>query len=162
MADIMSETPSGAERRITEADIARLVEELEVLESTAQAIRQDIAMITASIAELKATRTLVKMLVDKQKIEESYTTVGGGVFVKSKIEDYDRVLVNIGANYVVELDTKDALDHVDRRIRELEDVKSRLELRLADVVRRIENIRQFLAAIYAMMRGGAEGKAERK
>ncbi|NPA70072.1 MAG: prefoldin subunit alpha [Crenarchaeota archaeon] len=158
----MSEQAPGGERRITEADIARLVEELEVLESTAQALRQDIAVLSASIAELKSTRTLIKMLADGQKIEESYTTIGGGVFVKTRIEDYEKVLVNVGANYVVELNVKDALDHVDRRIRELEDVKSRLELRLAEVVRRIENIRQFLAAVYAMMRGGAEGKAERK
>jgi len=100
------------------------------------------------------------MLVDGKKFEESYTAIGGGVFVKSRIEDYDKVLVNIGANYVVEMSVNSALDHIDRRIRELEDVRSRLEMRLADTLRRIENIRQFLAAVYSMMR--AEEKAEGK
>ncbi len=147
-------------RRITEADIARLVQELELLESTAQALRQDITALSAYISELKAARTLVKIMVDGKKIDESYSAIGGGIFIKSRIEDYEKVLVNIGANYVVEMNVSSALDHIDRRIRELEDVRSRLEMRLADTLRRIENIRQFLATIYSMMR--AEAKAEGK
>ncbi len=157
----MAEKPSQ-ERRIvlTERDIARMVEELEALEATAQALRQDLALITTTINELRSARSFVKMLTEGQRPEESYVIVGGGVYIKVQVQDTERVLVNVGANYLLEMSTKDALDFIDRRIKEYEDIRSRVEARLADTLRRIEVLRQFLSTVYSLMH--AEAKAETK
>ncbi len=153
---------SPQERRITitERDIARMMEELEALEAAAQTLRQDLSLITASINELRSARSFVKMLIDGQKPEESYVIVGGGVYVKVQVQDVEKVLVNVGANYLLEMSVKDALDFIDKRIKEYEDVRSRIEARLAETLRRIEVIRQFLSTVSSLMR--AEAKSETK
>ena len=165
----MSETMSMAERApqrivITEQDLARIVEELEALEGLAQAIRQDIAILTTSINELKAARNLVKMLADGQKLEDSYAAIGGGIFLKVKVDTAEKILVRVGSQYVVEMSPNSALDFIDKRIKELEDVKSRLELRLAETLRRVEYLRQLLAVIYSSAAEAkrAEAKGEAK
>jgi len=160
----MSERPQQQRLVITESDLARIVEELEALESLAQAIRQDIAILMASINELKAARNLVKMLADGQKLEDSYAAVGGGIFLKVRVENADKLLVRIGAQYVVEMSPNNALDFIDKRIKELEDVRSRLELRLAETLRRVEYLRQILAVIYSSAAEAkrAEAKGETK
>jgi len=157
----MAEKPAQ-ERRIvlTERDIARMVEELEMLEATAQALRQDLALITTTINELRSARNFVKMLIEGQRPEESYVIIGGGVYVKVQVQDTEKVLVNVGSNYLLEMSTKDALDFIDKRIKEYEDARSRVEARLADTLRRIETLRQFLSTVYSLMQ--AEAKAETK
>ncbi len=149
---------------ITEQDLVRIVEELEALESLAQAIRQDIAMLITSINELKAARNLVKLLADGQKLEDSYAAIGGGIFLKVRVENTDKILTRVGAQYIVEMSPSSALDFIDKRIKELEDIKSRLELRLAETLRRVEYLRQLLAVIYSSAAEAkrAEAKGETK
>lgn len=156
----MSQERSVQRIVITQEDIARMIQELEALESTANALRQNLAVLTASITELRTARSLIKKMIDGERIEDAYATIGGGIFVKTKVEDFKKVLVNVGAGYVIELEVDKAIDFVDKRIKELEDTRSRIEARLNEIVRRAENIRQFLAYIYSLMR--EERKAETK
>ncbi len=141
---------------ITQQDIARMVEELQALESAASVLRQNIAVLSASISELKVAIDFMKLIDSNVASTDAYASIGGGAFVRVAIRDCSKVLFLLGAGYVVEVDRESAISLIERRVKELEDVKSSAESRLSEILRRAENIRQLLTYIYSLMRSERE------
>ncbi len=153
----MAKPTEKPERRIviTQEDIARMVSELEFLENLVNNLRQNIIILTNSINDLKNARDFMKVM-SSTEISDSYVTIGGGVFVKTKPIDTKKVLLSVGGGYLVETDCENAINFIENRIKELEEVKSRLETQLSETARRAEDLRRFLTYIYASIRQQAQ------
>lgn len=67
---------------ITREDIERLVEERNSLASLLDVVRQNLALITQSINELKSAKDMLT-LMSKGEVQDTYAGVGGGVFIKA-------------------------------------------------------------------------------
>ena len=142
---------------ITREDIERLAEERNSLASLLDVVRQNLALITQSINELKSAKDMLT-LMSKGEAQDTYAGVGGGIFIKASLTQGERVLVGVGANFVIEMDISHAISYIDDRIKELEDLKSKLDAQSADITKKISDIDNFLLYISAAVRQQQTGQ----
>ncbi len=71
--------------------------------------------------------------------------IGGGVSVRARVEDPDKILVNIGADVIVERSNADAVEYLKDRITEMEasgkkvaETLDRIRTQMNEIARRLE------------------------
>jgi len=136
---------------ITREDIERLIEERNSLTALLDVVRQNLALITQTLNELRSAKDMLSML-SGGNVQDTYAGVGGGVFIRASPVQGERVLVGVGANYVIEMDIPYAINYIESRIQEFEDLKSKLDAQSADIAKRISDIDNFLLYISAAIR----------
>lgn len=136
---------------ITREDIERIVEERNSLTALLDAIRQNLALISQSINELNGAKDMLTIL-NKGEAKDTYAEIGGGIFIRASPAQGERVLVSVGANYVVEMDVQSAINYIGDRIKELEDLRNKLNAQASDVSKRINDIDNFLLYISTAIR----------
>jgi len=149
----VSVVSSGGQQRIviTREQLERIMEERNALIALAEGLRQNLTLIVETANELRGAKEVLSMM-SKGGMDEVYAEIGGGVFVRASPVINERVLVNVGANYVVEMDIPNAIGFVEARIKEVEEAKSRLEAQFNEVSRRLGEIEQFLLYVATAMR----------
>ncbi|WP_069807740.1 prefoldin subunit alpha [Vulcanisaeta thermophila] len=136
---------------ITREDIERLVEERNSLAALLDAIRQNLTLIAQSINELSGARDMLTIL-SKGEARDTYAEIGGGIFIRASPTQGERVLVSVGANYVVEMDIQSAINYINDRIKELEDLRDKLNSQASEVSKRLNDIDNFLIYISTALR----------
>ena len=142
---------------ITREDIERLIEERNSLAALLDVVRQNLALVTQSINELRNAKDMLTLL-SKGAAQDTYAGVGGGVFIKASPAQGEKVLVSVGANFVVEMDVSYAINYIEERIKEFEDLRSKLDAQSADIAKRITDIDNFLLYISAAIRQQQAGQ----
>jgi prefoldin alpha subunit len=136
---------------ITREDIERLIEERNSLTALLDALRQNLALVTQSLSELSGAKDMLTIL-NKGEVQDTYANIGGGVFIKALPAQGEKVLVGVGANYVIEMDINYAINYIGDRIKEIEDLKSKLESQSAEIAKRVTDIDNFLLYISQAVR----------
>ncbi|MCG2863250.1 MAG: prefoldin subunit alpha [Vulcanisaeta sp.] len=136
---------------ITREDIERLIEERNSLAALLDVVRQNLALVTQTLGELRSAKDMLSIL-KTGNAQDTYAGIGGGVFIKALPVQGEKVLVNVGANYVIEMDVQQAIDYIESRIKEFEDLRSKLDAQLTEIARRISDIDNFLLYISAALR----------
>jgi len=122
----------------------RLAVELRILEGTAEAIQARLNLVGAAFAELNLARITLEG-VEKEKPEAPlFVPVGGGSYVKAKLESTDKVIVGMGAGVSIEKTVTEAKTMVQNRVSELEKTRVSLQQQLVQVVGRIQEGRNKL------------------
>jgi prefoldin alpha subunit len=125
----------------------RVATEIRFLESTAEAIQSRINFVNAALTELNYARMNLEGL-EKEQVETSLLIpIGGGSYIKAKIESVDKVVVGVGAGVAVEKTLKEAKETLSKRIEELEKLLKRLQQQLTQVAQRIQEGRAKLEEI---------------
>jgi prefoldin subunit 5 len=76
-----------------------------------------------------AELALLKKSIDKIENGESFSQIGSGIFVFSKIIDNNTFLVNIGKRLFVKMNKEEIKEHLDKKLRDLEKVFSNISER---------------------------------
>lgn len=122
----------------------RLSVELRILEGTAETLQARLNLVNGALAEL----TFAKMTlegVEKETLDAPlFVPIGGGSFIKAKLESADRVIVGAGAGVSIERSMEEAKQTVQNRISELEKTRTSLQQQLVQVVDRIQEDRERL------------------
>lgn len=136
----------------SEDDVRRLIVELRILENTAEYLQSRVNLINAAITELN----LASMSLDgieKKDSDSIFVPIGGGSYVKAKLEDTDKVVYGIGAGIAVEKSIKEAKEDIANRIAELNKTKAALEQQLNQVLIRMQEGQNKLKELTATLRG---------
>lgn len=127
------------------------IEELRYLQQVYQnqytVLSNSINMLLGGIRELNSAQKTLENL-DLVKNKDTLTGIGGDFYLKGKVESTEKVLVGVGAGYVIEKDTDSAKTLVADLIKKNTDnlnriSKNRKELEgaLIDISYRLDNIR---------------------
>jgi len=131
----------------------KLAVEVRFLESTAEAIQSRINFVNAALTELRYAKETLEG-IEKQEVDVPLLVpIGGGSYVKAKLESRDTVILGIGAGVAVEKSLKDAKETLSKRMEELEKVRSNLQQQLTQVLNRIEADRAKLGEISERIAG---------
>jgi len=84
---------------------------LKMLEQQAAQAEQRLAQLNTIIQENELTISSVEQL---DKSEQGYSTLGSGVYAKSKITDKDIVLLNLGVGILAEVKTERAKKYLEQ------------------------------------------------
>ena len=130
-----------------EEEFRKIATEVRLLESTAQAIQSRINFVNAALTELNLAKMNLEGL-EKEKIETSLLVpIGGGSYVKAKLESIENVVVGIGAGVAVEKTFNEAKNILSKRIEELEKLYGRLQQQLSQISQKIQEDRAKLEEI---------------
>lgn len=130
-----------------EEEFRKMATEIRLLESTAQAIQSRINFVNAALTELNIAKMNLEGL-EKEKIETSLLVpIGGGSYVKAKLESIENAVVGIGAGVAVEKTFNEAKSILSKRIEELEKLYGRLQQQLSQIAQKIQEDRAKLEEI---------------
>lgn len=116
----------------------RLAMELRLLEGTAETLQSRINIVAAAVAELTLAKRTLEGVESEKADAPLFVPVGGGSYIKAKLESADAVVVGIGAGVAVEKTIEAARETVENRLSELEDSRKRLEQQLFKVAEKIQ------------------------
>jgi prefoldin alpha subunit len=135
----------------TEDEVRRLIVELRILESTAEYLQSRVNLINAAITELNLASMSLEG-IEKKDSDSIFVPIGGGSYVKAKLENTDKVVYGIGAGIAVEKSIKEAKEGIANRIAELSKTKAALEQQLNQVLMRMQEGQNKLQELTATLR----------
>ena len=140
----------------------RLVVELRMLEGTADALQSRVNLVNAALNELRVAGMTLGGLGKERKNAQLFVPIGGGSYIKARLESADEIIVGIGADVAVERTLKAARKNLENRLAELEKTRTTLGQQLGQVVEKIREDRTRLEELTAKLREGERAKGVRK
>lgn len=116
-----------------EETLRRLVLEFRILEGTANTLQTRIGFINAAITELQVANETLNGLKKEESGALILVPIGGGSYIKARIEDTKKLIVDIGADVSTEKDVDSAQEDAGTRILELEKARSAAQKQLDEV-----------------------------
>ncbi|MBT8171367.1 prefoldin subunit alpha [Candidatus Bathyarchaeota archaeon] len=124
------------------------------LEETVNELKSRINMMNSVVAELKVSNLTLQGLEKEKKGAQLFVPVGGGSYVKAKLETTKKVVVGIGADVAVEKSLKNAKGELELRLAELEKTREALGQQFNQVLGRIQENRARMEEISTKLRKG--------
>ena len=137
-----------------EEELRRLSVELRILEQTAETLNSRINMVNTMIADLTYASMTLEGLEKQKENAELLVPIGGGSYVKAKLENPDKVTVGIGAGVSIEKTLQEAKDIINKRLEELEKTRVSLQQQFSQIVERINEDREKFEGLAAEFRKG--------
>jgi len=135
----------------TEDEIRRLMAELRILETTAEYLQARINFVNAALTELNLANMSLEG-IEKKESNLIFVPIGGGSYVKARLEETDKIVYGVGAGIAIEKTIKDAKEDIASRIAELNKTKTALEQQLNQVLIRLQEGQNRLQELAATLR----------
>ena len=104
---------------MSEEQTQQLIQQMQMLENHYAKLTQQENSIISIIRE--ANSAIHSINETKEKTEsENLVPIGMGVYIKSKIQSKDKVIINIGSGVAIEKDHNSATNWLESRLKELE------------------------------------------
>jgi prefoldin alpha subunit len=137
-------------------DFRRLAVELQILEGTAESMQQRLSFVNAALRELTYTRMTLEGIEKEQSDASVLVPIGGGSFIRAKLEATDKIIVGMGAGVSIEKTIVEAKEIVQNRISEMEKSRVEMQKQLVQIVNKIQEDRTLLNEMLAKQ--GETGK----
>ena len=145
-----------------EETFRRLAVELRILEGTAEALQSRMNLVRAALTELGVANMTLEGVEKEKKNAPLFVPIGGGSYIKAKLDNVEEVIVGIGADVAVERTMKEARENLTTRIEELKKTGNSLGQQLNEVIGRIQGHRTELEEVTAKLREREKTKGVRK
>jgi prefoldin alpha subunit len=137
--------------------LRRAAIELQILEGTADAMQQRLSFVNAALRELTYTRMTLEGVEKEQSDASVLVPIGGGSFVRAKLETTDKIIVGMGAGVSIEKTIVEAKEIIRSRISEMEKSRVEMQQQLVQILNRIQEDRNRLNEMLTK-----QGEAEKK
>jgi prefoldin alpha subunit len=127
----------------------RVAAELQILEGTAESMQQRMSFLNAAWRELTYTRLTLEGVEKEQSDTSVLVPIGGGSFVRAKLEASDKIIVGMGAGVSIEKTIVEAKEIVHNRICQLEKSRVEMQQQMVQVVNKIQEDRALLNEMLA-------------
>ncbi|MHA1626431.1 MAG: prefoldin subunit alpha [Candidatus Asgardarchaeia archaeon] len=124
--------------------VSELIYKLRLYESQAKMISDQLNLIELKINELTNAREFIENLKNMEEEHEVLLPIGGGIYIKARLADNSKVMMDLGANVIV-LDSVDKIRGiVEEDIKKLNDSKNNLESQLNKIIEESRKIQEIL------------------
>lgn len=111
-----------------------------LLEGTLEELQKQMVLVEKKLLELEATRMSIEEVKKIEKDNDILVPIGAGVYGHGKITKHDKVLVNIGANTILEKTPASAESFVSDRKNDLLEAAGKIERDIKKVAERMNEI----------------------
>jgi len=125
-------------------DIQRLYAEYVFLRQLAETLNRNLTLLNNLLAEIRVTQEAIKEIEKISESNDVIVSIGGMVFLKARLPNRDRVLINIGSNVVVEKSHEEALEYLKNREENLKTELERTNNSYIQVLNRMRQLEQLL------------------
>jgi len=145
-----------------EETLRRLAVELRILEGTAEALQSRINLVNATLTELRIASMTLEGVEKEKEGAPLFVPIGGGSYVRAKLESADTVIVGIGAGVAIERTIKEAKENLGNRIAEFEKTRTTFQQQLTQVIEKIQDGRSKFQELTAKLSEGERTKSVRE
>ncbi|MEM2911792.1 MAG: prefoldin subunit alpha [Candidatus Bathyarchaeia archaeon] len=135
-----------------EEELRRISVEIRILEQTAETLNSRINMVNTMIADLTYATMTLEGLEKQKENAELLVPIGGGSYIKAKLENPDKVTVGIGAGVSIEKTLQEAKDIINKRLEELGKTRASLQQQFSQIIERINEDREKFEELAAEFR----------
>lgn len=128
-----------------------LAVELQILEGTAETLQSRLNLVNAALTELSIARMTLEGVEKEASDAPLFVPVGGGSFIKARLDSNDKVIVGAGAGVSIERSAAEAKQTLQNRIGELEKTRTALQQQFMQVVGKIQEDREKLQDLSARL-----------
>ena len=131
---------------MSEQQAQQLIQQMQMLENHfAQLTQQENSIISI----IREANSAIQSITETKEENESdnLVPVGMGVYVKSKIQSKDKVVINIGSGVAIEKDQNSALNWLESRLKELEVALQNINMQRQQVAENLELGKQQMQSI---------------
>lgn len=100
--------------------------ELQVLSQQLGNMQQQLESLSHQLTELERIKEDLNSL-ENQKASQSFSPLGGGIFIETETKESNQVLLSVGSNILVKKDKKEAIGLIEKQVVDLRDIKSQIE-----------------------------------
>ncbi len=111
--------------------------ELQMLDSQARMVAEQLERVDSGIMEIQYLRNSLDELKASKEGSEILAPLSNGVFVKTKLEKNNKLLVNVGSGVVVEKNIEETKSLLDERISEMNGMKDNLMNQMRKIEKRL-------------------------
>lgn len=121
--------------------LQRIMSELSDHQAKAEALRQHLSLLAASLSELSMTLEAIKMVKGLKPGTDILVPMGSDSFITAKLGTTDKVITGLGADVAAERSSTDAIVVLQDRRAELEQALGEAREELGKLDERIEALR---------------------
>jgi len=121
--------------------LQRILGELNNHQATAEALRQHLSLLAASLSELSMTLETIKTVKGLKPGTDILVPMGSDSFVTAKLAMTEKVITGLGADVAAERSSEDALKVLEARRTELEQALGQAREELGKLEERMEALR---------------------
>jgi len=122
-----------------EKQLRRFVTEMRMMEGSVDVLNQRLHLLTASISELRLAQGSLRDLKGIESGNPLLVPVGGGVFMDAQLGDISKVVVGIGADVSMEMDSEKAVEDIGERLQEMEQAQGAVQQQLGQILAQLES-----------------------
>ena len=137
-------------------DLEKLIYELQYLRGAAQNIQQRIGLINATIAETQVAISTLEGINNEESGSSMLMPIGGGSYVRAKLDDSEKLIVGIGADVAVEKTVAETKEEFQSRILEFEKARASLKQQLDNISANMNGIQREAQKLAQQTRGEAK------
>lgn len=126
---------------MSEEQAQQFLYQMQVLESYAASLDQKEGAIMTFLREAMASIDSIKGISQNPQAD-SLIPVGLGTYIKAKVSEDSKVLVDVGAGIVVEKDHDSAINYLESRIKELQIALNDTMAQKHEALMRLEQLKQ--------------------
>ncbi len=125
-----------------EKRMADLTRQLRSVINQIETLRVEISRLDVLVSEYRNTITTLRNLKDLGAGKEVLLPVGSIAQIKAKLEEVDKVVVNIGSDISVELPFEEAIKQIEKEIVAVLTLRDALEKAMVELYARVEELSQ--------------------
>tara|TARA_B100000029_G_scaffold386713_1_gene382595 strand:+ start:2700 stop:3122 length:423 start_codon:yes stop_codon:yes gene_type:complete len=131
---------------MSEQQAQQLMQQMQMLENHFAQLTQQENSIISIIREANSAMQSITETI-KENESDNLVPIGMGVYVKSKIQSKDKVVINIGSGVAIEKDQNSALNWLESRLKELEVALQNINMQRQQVAENLELGKQQMQSI---------------
>ena len=133
-----------SQTKLSQEELRRLSAEYMLLQNLIRELEQRISLLSTTINELMTTKQTINELSKLSKDHELIVSVGRDVYLRVKVAESGKFLVDLGAGTIVERSTEDAIKIIDSRIEDLRKALEEHQRNYSVLVNRLAQIREII------------------
>ncbi len=137
----------GKDTQKVEVDVNILLRDYVLLQRYAENLTSALTSVLNELNEINLAKESIKQLSRYSKLDNVLVSLdrAGYAYMHGLLKDTSKVLVNIGANYYVVVDSTRATEILERRAGELQEIRKKLEHELSAISQKLEELKQLIA-----------------
>jgi prefoldin alpha subunit len=108
-------------------------EQMQELGTRMKFLEEQMQKLEQQLQELANVKETVEEISNVEAGKDLLIPLGAGVFIRAKVKETDKVVMNVGSAVVVEKDIKDASQLVSHQLESLEEVREKMTAELANI-----------------------------
>jgi len=123
-------------------ELAKIAYEMQLYREEAQVLQQQLGNLQLNYASVEVAIQTLENVAKLSKGDQMLLPVGSGAYIKSKVENNEVALVDVGAGVVVEKPIPDVVKFLKSRMSEMDSMREKLQKNFGEVSNRMKSLEE--------------------